>query len=75
MNSKGRLKEIGHVLQNHVCPFFSVKRDSESLYYFKYSISNRLVSEWNSSLSSVFCESSLNSFKVSLLSYLHSKWY
>ena len=75
MNRKGRLKEIGHVLQNHVCPFFSVKRDSESLYYFKYSISNRHVSEWNSSLSSVICESSLNSFKVSLLSYLHSKWY
>ena len=74
MNSKGRLKEIGHVLQNHVCPFFlSVKRDSESLYYFKYFISNRHVSEWNSSLSSIICESSLNSFKVSLLSYLHSK--
>ena len=74
MNSKGRLKEIGHVLQNHVCPFFlPVKRDSESLYYFKYSISNRHVSEWNSSLSSIICEPSLNSFKVSLLSYLHSK--
>ena len=44
---------------------FSVKRYSEPLYYFKYSFSHRHVSEWNSSLSSVFCESSLNSFKVS----------
>ena len=57
MNSKGQLKAIGHVVQNHVCPFFSVKRDSESLYYLKYSFSNRHVSERNSSLLSVICES------------------
>lgn len=75
MNSKGQLKAIGHVVQNHVCPFFSLKRDSESLYYFKYSFPNRQDTEWNSSLLSVICESSLKSFKVSLLSYLRSKWY
>lgn len=74
MNSKGRLKEIGHVVQGHVC-LFSVKCDSESLYFFKYSFPNRQVTEWNSSLLSVICESSLKSFKVSLLSYLRSKWY
>ena len=36
--------------------------------YFKYRFFNRYVSVWNSLPSNVICESSLNSFKVCLLS-------
>ena len=36
--------------------------------YFKYRFFNRYVNVWNSLPSNVICESSLNSFKVSLLS-------
>ena len=36
--------------------------------YFKYRFFNRYVSVWNSLPSNVICESSLDSFKVSLLS-------
>ena len=43
--------------------------------YFKYSFFNRYISEWNSLPSNVINKSGINSFKVSLSSYLRSKLY